>query len=304
VKSKKNPHLKCPNVATKGEWCSRHIRTKVPWVSPEKKRRPFTKREQTAGKKLVSFFQKKLPGILKKYHGPALYCHSISQNENDMYSLDSITTIPFQYHFSYKDEKGLIWTFDIRFLLRLISSGIELKNPFTQELIPSNVIQRLQHCSDRLRIHSVPIVYLETDILTPEQLWNQKVLDVFLKLHAYGYSVNLLFFEQLSIEGHQNFYRNLYTLWHTSAGLTDEQREQIIPGHSSGRSPLFRWHPNSIENRSHDCKWWRKQTINLMNTFLTRSLEKDLRGCGALYVLTAFAQTHRGVAQAFPYLLI
>jgi hypothetical protein len=301
IKSKKNPHLRCPNSASKGEWCARHIRTKVHWQG--QKHSIFSKKEHAAGKKISSFFYTFVRRSLRRIHGPGLYCIERSQNDKDIYSMDSILTIPFTYHFSYIDSKKLLWVFDLRFLLYSLNYGNELKNPFTQENIPSSVKDRLQCLAERLQKAKQPIVYLESDSLTPEQLWNQKVLDVFLKLHIHGYSANIQWFESLSVPGHELFYKNLYFLWNDSIGLTNTEREKLIPGHMSGRFPVFRWHPRALQGKTYTLKWWRKQTLNLMNTFLTRANEKEMRGCGALYVLTALVQTHPKAAEAFPYLL-
>ena len=147
------------------------------------------------------------------------------------------------------------------------------------------------------------IVYIEKDVLTPSQAWDQKVLDVFLKLHSHGYGANVLWFESLTVRGHEIFYLHLYRLWNITLGLTSTDKERIVPGHNCGRTPLFRWEPAVITSRSQELKWWRKQSLGLMNAFLTRAKEKEVRGCGALYILTALAQTHPGAAEVFPWLV-
>ena len=304
IKSKKNPHLRCTSAAIDSSlWCSRHRRSQIAWESKVPRSPPFTKRQKVAGARLTAWWRLYGRIRLRKAHGPALFCTDISQNPKDVYSFDSISTIPFVYHFSYADTQKLVWVFDIRFLSQIITYGQELRNPFTQELFPSSLMQRLQARAEALRGRSVPIVYLDKDILTPEQSWNQKVLDVFLKLHAHGYGANIFWFETLGVRGHELFYTHLYRLWNVSLGLTDADRERIVPGHNSGRTPLFRWSPTVLAERTQEIKWWRKQTLGLMNAFLTRAREKEVRGCGALYVLTALAQTHPGAAEVFPWLV-
>jgi hypothetical protein len=220
-----------------------------------------------------------------------------------VYSFDSITTIPLLYHFSYADSRKLVWVFDIRFLSQMMTYGKELRNPFSQELFPATLTQRLEIKASDLRAKKIPIVYVDTDVLTPTQAWNQKVLDVFLKLHSHGYGANILWFENLTIRGHEMFYTNLHRLWTVSLGLNNADRDRIIPGHDSGRTPLFRWEPATILLRTQEIKWWRKLNLGLMNAFLTRAKDKEVRGCGALYVLTALAQTHPGAAEVFPWLV-
>ncbi len=201
------------------------------------------------------------------------------------------------------DAERHVWTFDLRFLLHTIQYGKELKNAFTQEKIHETVSVRLQRRSDSLRRAGHPIVYAEPEGLTSEQIWNQKVLDVFLKLNALGYGANLLWFDTLTVRGHELFYRNLYRLWTTTPNLSNAERDRLVPGHAAGRTPLFRWIPDVLEGKAHELKWWRKQTLGLINAFLSRGQDRATQGCCAIYILTAFAQTHPQAREAFPWLV-
>jgi hypothetical protein len=306
IKSKKNSSLRCPNLATRGQFCAKHCKSRVPWtgrIVTKVKPVPFTKRQKVAAEKIMKFWKIHGRRALRRRHGPSLFLSSLSNNDKDIYTFDPITTIPIAYHFSFVDEKQHIWTFDMRFLLQLLQYGKELINPFSQERISENTIKRLQTISQNLRKHKVPIVYMDTDELSPEQIWNQKVLDVFLKLTSLGYGVNMLWFENMTIRLHQRFYRKLYDLWTIHLRLTPEEKEQIVPGHLGGRTPLFRCNPTIIESQMHELRWWRKQNLNLMNAFLSRSQDKTIQGCGALYVLTALAQTLPKIAEVYPWLV-
>jgi len=298
IKSKKHPSIQCPSLATKGEFCSRHCKSKVKWAPPAKK--PLTRKQSAAATTILNFWIRYGRLHIRRLKGQALFTPERSDNPKDIYSMESISTIPFTYHFSYIDAKKHLWTFDLRFLVQSMHYGNDMKNPFSQELLPPHILQRLQVYSERLRKRGVPILYVEKDVLTPEQIWNQKVLDVFLKLTAHGYCVNVLWFETLTVRGHELFYTRMYELW---SSLLSAEKDRIVPGHGSGRNPLFRWTPSVIEMRSvGDLKWWRKQTLGMMNTFLSRGTDRATQGCGALYVLTALARTHPKVAEAYAWL--
>lgn len=302
IKSKKNKHLRCPNPATqgKGEWCAKHVRSMIHWESDKP---GFTKKQITAAQTIFKFWIRfGRPSLYKKL-GPAVFCPELSHNDKDIYTYESITKIPLTYHFSYKDNQTHIWTFDLRFLTQLLQYEGEIKNPFSQSLIPQDVLDRLQKRTEHLRKKGKAILYTESDELTPEQIWNQKVLDVFLKLTSLGYGCNVAWFETLTVKGHYLFYSRLFNLWNVHLGLTQTEKERIVPGHASGRNPLFRWFPEDLAVQFHDIKWWRKNTLTLMTTFLTRSTDKTTQGCGALYILTALAQTHPRVAESYPYLI-
>jgi hypothetical protein len=302
VKSKKHPDLRCPAKASKDDFCVRHAKSKILWTDKAPPPKPFTKRQKVAAETIKKFWLRHGRLYHRRTQGPALFVVSESHNDKDIYTYDSITTVPFTYHFSYADSEKRIWSFDLRFLLQLLQYGNDLKNPFTQELIPQVAIVRLQARAETLRKHKIPIIYAEPEGLTSEQIWNQKVLDVFLKLTTLGFGVNVIWFESLSLRAHEYFYRVLYESW-TYNQLTHDERERIVPGYMSGRTPLFRWHPNGLDGRVGDLKWWRKQNLALMNAFLSRGQDRAIQGCGAIYILTALAKAHPRAREAFHYLV-
>ena len=299
IKSKKDPSIRCVSKATHGDFCARHRNSKILWASP-KKTYIVTRKQRAAIEKIYKFWilhgRRKLQGR----HGPATFLPEISQNDRDIFNLEPIAKIPLMYHFSYQDSNKHIWSFDLRFLVQMLHYGNDLKNPYSQELLAAPEIKRLQNISQSLILHKIPVLYSDSQTLTPEQAWNQKVLDVFLKLNSMGYAANLVWFELMTPRQHHHFYTSLYNLWTHSLGLTHQQKEVLIPAYDSGRAPLFRWTPEGIRNQ--ELKWWRKNNLNLMNTFLTRGKDRAIQSTGALYILMALVQSSPGAAEAFHWL--
>ena len=321
IKSKKHPELRCPNTSKNGtDWCSNHMKTKIQYVEAfeevktseisstiscsnaaacshpiaPKRRIPSKKVKELAAKLLQKFW------IL---YGRKLLYRQLAHNDKEISTYDVISSVPLCYRFSYLDSKHHLWLFDTRFFINLLQYGNDVKNPFTQELVDRKIVERLQKRSEQLLLMKKPIVYIQEEELTPEQLWNQKVLDVFLKLTSLGYSVNVQWFETLTLRGHEMFYTKLFQLWNVELNLREEEKERIIPGCNDGRTLLFRWHPTRIVGTVFEIKWWRKQTIRLMRTFLTRTEDKDIQSCGALYILTALANVHPRCGECFPWLV-
>jgi hypothetical protein len=300
IKSRKYAALRCPNPATRGDFCAKHCKSKIVWVSTIPKPTPFTRSQKSAADKIHEFW--KIHGRRRalRIHGPTLFSPELSHNDRDIYTFDSITTIPFTYHFSYTDTSKKSWTFDLRFLTQLLQYGKEMRNPFSQELIQDSVLQRLQARTESLRKRGLAIVYAEATGLTPEQLWNQKVLDVFLRISSLGYGVNMLWYESMTVRQHKEFYLCLYDMFYS---LMPFVRERVVPSYKSVRTPLFRWTPSQLDIEIHDIRWWRKQNLALMNAFFVRGQDRDTQGCGALYILTGLARIHPRVAETFPWLL-
>ena len=300
IKSKKNPTIRCVSKATHGDFCARHRKSKILWAVP-KKTYIITRKQKAAIEKIYTWWIWYGRRNARKIHGPATFVPEISQNDRDIFNLEPLGKIPLMYHFSYQDSNKHIWTFDLRYLTQMLHYGNDLKNPYSQELLPSPIIKRLQEYTQNLIRHKIPVLYTDSQTLTPEQVWNQKVLDVFLKLNSMGYAANLVWFELMTLRQHHYFYTSLYNLWTHNLGLTHSQKEVLIPAYDSGRAPLFRWTPEVII-KNQELKWWRKNNLSLMNTFLTRGKDRAIQSTGALYVLMALVQSSPGAAEAFHWL--
>lgn len=299
IKSKKNPTVRCVSKATHGDFCARHRKSKILWAVP-KKTYVITRKQNAAIEKIYTWWIWYGRRNARKIHGPATFVPEVSQNDRDIFNLEPLGKIPLMYHFSYQDSNKHIWTFDLRYLTQMLHYGNDLKNPYSQELLPSPIIKRLQEYTQNLIRHKIPVLYTDSQTLTPEQVWNQKVLDVFLKLNSMGYAANLVWFELMTLRQHHSFYTSLYNLWTHNLGLTHVQKEVLIPAYDSGRAPLFRWTPEAIRNQ--ELKWWRKNNLSLMNTFLTRGKDRAIQSTGALYILMALVQSSPGAAEAFHWL--
>jgi hypothetical protein len=234
--------------------------------------------------------------------GPCTFVPAEAENESDLLTLDSTSQIPLTYRFSYIDLHN-VWLFDIRFFVQLLHHGSELKNPFNQTPLTQTIIGHIQKRIEILRARGQPVIYVEEGELTPEQIWNQKVLDIFLKMNSLGFPVNLVWFDMMTVKTHERFYTRLYNLWNHHLQISDEQKETMVPGHLAGRAPLFRWTPEHITSRPQELKWWRKQSLGLMKAFLTRGQDTVTQNSNVLTILTALASCHRFVAEAFPWLV-
>lgn len=234
--------------------------------------------------------------------GPAANFHDVASNQTEVYSLDSIGSIPRSFFFSFADEKKNIWVFDIRSLSHLVTEGNEIVNPYTRVLLESSTLQKIHQRIVWLRERKFPILYATGENMTQEQIWNQKVLDVFFKMEALGYRASCRWFDEMTFTDHLMFYRRLHRLWMYQLGLSNMEKEAIIPGHNSGQTKLFRHAPDRIESQNHDLRWWRRANLNLILEFLSRSPQKSQQSLGALYILMALVQIVPEASDAYPWI--
>jgi len=182
-----------------------------------------------------------------------------------------------------------------------MTTGFPSHNPYNRAPFPDGVKHILHSRIAWLRSRKYPILHTNTDILTVEQIWNHKVLDIFLKIEALGYYVSCEWYHKLAVNDHIQFYRNLFRLWDWKLGISRANKEALIPGYQSGAHPIFRFHPDDTPYKS--SHWWEKNNLALIEAFIGRSPDKEQQKLGAMYVLMALTSVSHAAAEALPWLV-
>jgi hypothetical protein len=306
VKSRKHPHIQCTYTTVDGKlYCQRHIKNPNPFKNIKLDiTRAFTRRERVAGEKIVKRWRKYIVRHRFRQQGSIANCISLANNDTELFTLESVTTIPPVYRFTYRDDRAIFWIFDIRTIQQYMGKGEVLKNPYTREVFPEATMMAIRSRIAYLISKKWPIVHSDTKGLTPEQVWNQHVLDIFLKIEDLGYLVNCDWFHNLTMAKHRDFYRKLYTLWNRSLHLTQKQRDAVIPGNRQKETNPFLINPDESMPAlaAKPLKWWRKKNIHIIQLFVTKAKEKENRSLGALYCLMALVSISGDAASAFPWL--
>jgi hypothetical protein len=141
------------------------------------------------------------------------------------------------------------------------------------------------------------------ETLTADQIWNQHVLDIFMKMESLGYLMGCTWFHSMRIQDHKLFYKYAFILWSNRLGLSTTEKEAIVPHHAKADSRLFRSAPDVLQQSNHGLRWWQKNSLDLIQSFTTRSNDKTKQSLGALYVLMALVQVSEEAAEAYPWIL-
>jgi hypothetical protein len=305
IRSRAHSDVQCSSPATYGDFCGRHHKKPIRFFDRrgDAQRNIYTRSHTLAVTKLQTWWR--IEGKLKqrKFQGPAIYCRELAHNTTEVYSMDTIESIPQVFFFSFQDTHKLIWAFDIRSLLQVMSQGQPLQNPYTRDPIPQKAIQQFRARVDWLRKRKYALLYGLEETITPEQEWNQKVLDTFMKIEALGYLLSTSWFQDLSLDNLQKFYRALYQLWYWRLGLSSQEKEEICPGHQQHTTRLFKHDPDEMIRIHKDAKWWRRNLLGIMQSLVTRGTSKSLRGLGALYIVMGLVQVNEQAAEAYPWIL-
>jgi len=266
--------------------------------------RIYTRSEKAAAIIIQKRWRRFIGLVRFRRQGPIANCMDLANNDSELMTLESVTEIPPIYRFTYRDDQGLFWAFDLRTLHAYTGKGVAIQNPYTREGFPEKTTQLLRTRMKYLISRGIPIIHTSTDVLTAEQVWNNHVLDIFLKIEELGYLVNCDWFHDLTVLTHRAFYRKLFNLWMRSLNLSQKQRDAVIPGHRFKENNPFIHTPEEADlmKIAKPLKWWRKKTLSIINLFVTRAVEKENRSLGALYCLMAFVSISPDAASAFPWL--
>jgi hypothetical protein len=302
IKSRRHKNAQCASAATHGDFCSRHCKNPVRFQSLKPSiflNRVLTRSEHQAVLSIQKFWKKWSARRRYLHQGPAANCREASQNSTEVYTLESLETIPTVFFFSFADDTKSIWSFDIRSLSHLLKEGTEPQNPYTRQPLLAKHLERIHSRLQWLRLRKYPILHETGENLTQEQIWNQKVLDVFFKMDALGYRASCRWFEEMDTEDHGVFYSRLYRLWTYQLGLSNQEKENILPGSTK----IFKQTPDRAINSNHDIRWWRRTNLNMILEFITRGTTKSQQGLGALYILMAIVQVVPEAGEAYPWIL-
>jgi hypothetical protein len=235
-----------------------------------------------------------------KYHGPAFKNRKLCTNNIDFLSMEDISNIPNEQFFSFKDDDGFIYGFDLLSLYNLIykCNGF-VKNPFNTKPIQSKVIEDLRSL---LRLSKVLNIKITTEIsdvtkeISDKKSLELKALNLFQNIDALGNYSNAQWF--LVLNRHQliKFYRELVEIWMYRAPLTFETKRSICP--PLGNPFLRVTNLHTIDNIDE----LRKNILDIMEKLVNTGIDKDNKCLGAYYVLGALTLVNNDAATSLPWL--
>lgn len=178
--------------------------------------------------KLQDKIRNKKKDNLHQLRGEGYFNKSLSNNDTDFFTYDSRDEINNKYYFSYKDEKGFLWFFDIRSFNKLVE--LKQPNPYTMLPIPKKVIKRAKNLNKLLKLNqSDELVDHKQLQLSRRQIVKQKTIDLFCDIDTAGYYCQPEWFLGLNLQLLKKLYRNLEDLWNYRLQITPEVKSRICP---------------------------------------------------------------------------
>jgi hypothetical protein len=256
---------------------------------------------------LVIKIQKIMRGcIQRKYndnHGPGFKNRSLCVNNFDFLSMDEVTTIENKQFFSFRDDDGFIYGFDILSLYNLIyKSNGAVKNPFNQQPISSKIIENFRSL---LRLSKVLKIKISTELsdvtknVSDKKSIELRAVTLFQNINSLGNYSDVQWF--LTLNRHQliRFIRELVDIWQYRANITIEVKKAIC--YPSG-NPFQRLPPFNNLHILENFDDLRKIILDIIEKFVNSGIDNDNKCLGAYYVLSAMTLVNQDAATSLPWL--
>ena len=256
--------------------------------------------------KIQKVFRGYLQRKLIKLQGPAINNRSLCTNEMDFYTMDDMDEIPMNQFYSYKDNDGFLYGFNILSIHNLImKDGEHPKNPYNRGEFSTKIKEDVKQFIKISRILKIPIeIEIKQEIIDPRKRMELKILELFQLMNSYGNYSNSEWFTNLSRMEHIRFARELCDIWNYRAQLTLTKKIEICPPHGNPflGTPYFTNVATyiNLNNLSNDTVT--RFNVQIIENLIKTSIDIDNKSLGALYVLSALTLVCDEARNAMPWL--
>jgi len=259
---------------------------------------------------IIIKIQKILRGYLLrkyiKYRGPAFYNKSLCINETDFLTMENIINIKNKQFFSYKDEYGFIYGFDIMSFYNLIQKNKVVKNPYNSNIIDEKIIEQFKNLIILSKIFKdeliIDIEPLTTNDISENKSIELRALTLFQNIDSLGNYSNVNWFYSLTRIQLYRLVRELVDIWNYRTPLTIETRKEICPPYGNPFLNVSLGQLNSYVYQENGDMKLKVSILEILENLVNKGINKDSKCLGAYYVLGALTLINEEAAQALPWL--
>jgi hypothetical protein len=256
--------------------------------------------------KIQRVFRGYLQRKLNKLRGPALHKRNICTNDMDFYTMDDMVDIPTSQFYSYKDDDGFVYGFNILSIHNLIMKDSDKpKNPYNRNEFSNKIKDDIKRIIRMSRTMKIPIeIDIKQEILDPRKRMEMKILELFQLMNSYGNYANSEWFTNLSRNDHIRFARELVDIWNYRAQLTNAKKMEICPPHGNPflGTPYFTNVATYINLNNLTNDTVTRFNVQIIENLIRTSIDTDNKTLGALYVLSALTLVSNDARNAMPWL--
>ena len=259
--------------------------------------------------------QKVFKGFLqRKYNaiqGPGFKKINLCTNSTDFITMEELKDIKRQQFFSYKDEDGFIYGFDIASLYTLVFKNgitdnknkkyIGGKNPYNRKYINDDVVKNIRtfiRLSKALKTTLTLDVEDDVSNISNEKMVELRIISLFQNINALGNYSDAQWFLSLNRISLVKFLRELMDIWHYRAQLSIVVKRNICPPLGD---PFINQTIQHIQTDI-NINLLRKIIVDILEKLVNSGIDQDSKSLGAYYVLAALTLVNESASTALPWL--
>ena len=255
--------------------------------------------------KIQKNFRGNLQRKFNKLHGPAFKNRKLCTNDTDFITMENLSELNLNQFFSYKDEDGFIYGYDIASIYSLINMKSNSKknsqNPYNRNNIPIQVLIDIKLLVKIGKILKENI-YLEIQddpmIISNKKAVELRALSLFQNINSLGNYSNYEWFLSLSRNNLIKFVRELSDIWNYRAQLSLEIKIKICPPNGN---PFRNLNIPYIYTEIDDDNV-KKNILEVLEKLVNSGIDTDSKSLGAYYVLAALTLVNVDASTALPWL--
>jgi len=218
-------------------------------------------------------------------------------NKEDCGTMDALYDIPIQYYIDYKED-GFIYGFDIRSLHMIMSEASPI-NPFTQKKINSENGFFEKYTKKMTTVKEKEgVVKFDSPKLTKEQRFNQVLVRVFQKIDMLGHYTDIAWFQNMSLDDLNKFYKGAYNIFAFRAQLSQEVRKKIVKDGILFQNFIGSLH-HVQERTKHILQY---EILREIERILDEGEDRDSKILGVTLILTVLVECSYAARMALPWL--
>jgi hypothetical protein len=259
--------------------------------------------------KIQKIFRGRLQRRFNEYFGPALNKREMCTNDTDFVTMDDLKDLQYGQFYSFKDNDGRVYGFDIASIYNLIYKNTDTINinkvgginPYNRNKIPSFVMIDLKMIVRTSKILQIKInLDFDTGIgnVSNTKTVEMRALTLFQNIDSLGNYSSPEWFLTLNRNQLIKLMRELSDIWNYRAQLSNEIKQKICPPNGD---PFRNINLSYIINED-DLLNIKKTVLDVLEKFVNNGVDRDSKTLGAYYVLGALTLVNESAATSLPWL--
>lgn len=231
----------------------------------------------------------KIQSLIKKFN---IKNRMNCSNANDIYSMEQLILIDSKYFYNIIIN-NIKYGFDIRSLKKWLNNS--KLNPYTMIELDDKIINDINIFYESIKV----INEREDIVLTTEQEYNDKIINLFQNINLIGNYTYHEWFTNLSLIKLKKLYMSCEDIWNYRAQLSVEQKHKIVKN-----GILFNHNKNAINKiDSNKIRHLQLIILNEIERIIEEGNTLDDKALGINFFLTALVEVSPDASIALPHLI-